>query len=105
MALVPLAHAQPAYPNKPVRLIVPFAPGGSTDVLARLLAEELRAELGQPVIVENKAGAGGNIGGDLVAKAPADGYTVLVAAAGPTVDQSEPVRQDALRARRRICGR
>jgi len=85
MALAPLAHAQPAYPNKPVRLIVPFAPGGSTDVLARLLSEELRAELGQPVIVENKPGAGGNIGGDLVAKAPADGYTVLVAAAGPTV--------------------
>ena len=85
MALVPLAHAQQAYPNKPVRLIVPFAPGGSTDVLARLLSEELRAELGQPVIVENKPGAGGNIGGDLVAKAPADGYTVLVAAAGPTV--------------------
>jgi len=85
MALVPLVHAQQAYPNKPVRLIVPFAPGGSTDVLARLLSEELRAELGQPVIVENKPGAGGNIGGDLVAKAPADGYTVLVAAAGPTV--------------------
>ena len=85
MALAPLAHAQPAYPNKPVRLIVPFAPGGSTDVLARLLSEELRVELGQPVIVENKPGAGGNIGGDLVAKAPADGYTVLVAAAGPTV--------------------
>jgi tripartite-type tricarboxylate transporter receptor subunit TctC len=84
MALTPLAHGQ-GYPTKPVRLIVPFAPGGSTDVLARLLSEELRAELGQPVIVENKPGAGGNIGGDLVAKAPADGYTVLVAAAGPTV--------------------
>jgi tripartite-type tricarboxylate transporter receptor subunit TctC len=76
MALTPLAHSQP-YPNKTVRLVVPFPPGGSTDVLARLLAEELRSELGQPVIVENKPGAGGNIG--------ADGYTVLVAAAGPTV--------------------
>jgi tripartite-type tricarboxylate transporter receptor subunit TctC len=80
-----VAHAQTGYPNKPIRLVVPFAPGGSTDALARLLAEELRVQLGQTVIVENKAGAGGNIGSDMAAKAPADGYTVLVAAAGPTV--------------------
>ena len=77
--------AQDAYPSKLIRMIVPFSPGGSTDFLGRILAEELRAELGQQVIVENKPGAGGNIGGDLVAKAPADGYTLLMAAAGPTV--------------------
>jgi tripartite-type tricarboxylate transporter receptor subunit TctC len=85
LALASAVHAEPGYPTKPIRLIVPFAPGGSTDVLARLLAEALRPELGQPVIVENKAGAGGNIGGDFVAKAPPDGYTLLIAAAGPTV--------------------
>jgi tripartite-type tricarboxylate transporter receptor subunit TctC len=77
LALASAVHAEPGYPTKPIRLIVPFAPGGSTDVLARLLAEALRPELGQPVIVENKA--------DFVAKAPPDGYTLLIAAAGPTV--------------------
>jgi tripartite-type tricarboxylate transporter receptor subunit TctC len=85
IALAPAAQADGDYPTKTIRLVVPFPPGGSTDALARMLAEELRLELGQAVIVENKAGAGGNIGGDMVAKSAPDGYTVLMAAAGPTV--------------------
>jgi tripartite-type tricarboxylate transporter receptor subunit TctC len=71
--------ARAAYPDKAVRIIVPFAPGGATDVLARTLASRLSQMWKQPVIVENKPGAGGNIGADMVAKAPADGYTVLLA--------------------------
>src|SRR5687767_7673250 len=80
--LVAEAHAQDRYPSRPLRVIVPFAPGGSTDIFARLIAERLAASLGQPVVVENRAGASGNIGAEAVAKAPADGYTVLMATTG-----------------------
>jgi tripartite-type tricarboxylate transporter receptor subunit TctC len=79
LAAVGAAHADPAYPNKPIRLIVPFAPGGSTDLAARLVAEFGSRELGQQIIVENKAGGGGSTGMEFVAKSPADGYTLGMA--------------------------
>ena len=68
-----------AYPDKPIRLIVPFAPGGSVDLIGRILAQRLSEKLGQQVLVDNKPGAGGTLGADVVAKAPADGYTLLLA--------------------------
>src|SRR5678810_456219 len=70
------ARAQ-AYPSRPVRIIVGFPPGGATDIQARLMGQWLSDRLGQPFIVENRAGASGNIGTEAVAKAPADGYTLL----------------------------
>ena len=76
------AHAAD-FPTKPVALIVPFAPGGPTDVMARRLALALRSNLGQPVVVENRAGAGGNVGAELVANAKPDGHTLLFGTSGP----------------------
>jgi tripartite-type tricarboxylate transporter receptor subunit TctC len=75
-------HAQAPWPNRPIRLIVPFQAGGATDVTGRVIAEQLSATFGQPVVVENRAGAGGNIGADAVAKADPDGYTLLMATIG-----------------------
>jgi tripartite-type tricarboxylate transporter receptor subunit TctC len=80
LAMLPLGlYAQAGYPNKPIKLIVPFPPGGNVDLSARILAPEMARELGQPVVVENKAGAGGTVGLDAVSKSPSDGYTLGIA--------------------------
>lgn len=78
------AQAQDAWPSKPIRFVVPYPPGGPTDLMARLLQPELQTRLGTTIVIENKGGAGGNVGSGEVAKqAPADGYTLLLAASGP----------------------
>jgi tripartite-type tricarboxylate transporter receptor subunit TctC len=66
------------YPSKPIRLVVPFTPGGSTDILARVIGMKLTEAWGRQVVIDNRPGAGGNIGVDLVAKSPADGYTLVM---------------------------
>ena len=86
-----IAHCQ-GYPVKPIRIVVPFAPGGNIDITARAIAPGLTEVLGQPVLVENRSGAGGRIGSTLVAKSPPDGYTVLLGASGTLVAQ--PVFHD-----------
>ncbi len=78
LAMPQLAAAQ-SWPTKPIKLIIPFAAGGTTDILGRLLAQQLTKDLGQNVIVENKGGAGGNIAAEFVAQSPADGYTIMLA--------------------------
>src|SRR6185436_4992014 len=90
----PALHAQ-GWPARPVRVIVPFPPGGTADLLGRLAARELQAALGQPVVVENRAGAGGALGSDAVAKSAPDGYTLLLSniasqAIGPAVNRGAP---------------
>lgn len=81
-ALLPAALAAEAFPNKPITLVVPFVAGGTTDILARIVGQSLGEELGQPVIIDNRAGAGGNIGGQFAARAPADGYTLFMGTVG-----------------------
>ena len=88
LALAPTTHAQEAYPTKPIRIVVPFSAGGIVDSIARTIGEKMSARYGQPVLVENKAGAGGAIGTDFVAKAPADGYTLLLVSPGFAVAPS-----------------
>lgn len=80
LGFAPIAHSATDYPNKPVRLIVPYAPGGATDVIGRVVAQHLSTSLGQQFVVENRAGAGGSIGAGQVAKSEPDGYTVLLGA-------------------------
>jgi len=84
--LVPTAgHSQSTadnFPTRPVKIVVPFPPGGATDITARLIGEKLQAKWGQPVIVENRPGGGSNIGSDVVAKSPPDGYTIVLGVTG-----------------------
>ncbi|MDO9024005.1 tripartite tricarboxylate transporter substrate binding protein [Zwartia sp.] len=85
LAIFPSVQAQDNYPNKPIRLILGFGAGGGTDVITRALAQKMTEILGQPVVVENKAGANGNIAAEMVAKAPADGYTLLYNTSGVAI--------------------
>lgn len=75
--ITPSAQAQPTFPSKPITMIVPFPPGGPTDLVARVIAQKMSESLGQPVIIDNKGGANGNLGAMVAVKAPADGYTLL----------------------------
>lgn len=77
------ATAADVYPSKPIKFIVPYPPGGPTDAMARMIQGPLQAKLNTPIVIDNRGGAGGNIGTGMVAKAPADGYTILLAASGP----------------------
>lgn len=88
LALAPHAAAQTAYPSKPIRFILPFPPGGGTDILGRILAQKLAEELGQPVVPENRAGAGGNVGNEAAAKSPPDGYTIVICTSSIAVSKS-----------------
>lgn len=82
------AAAAATYPSKPLRMVVPFSPRGTSDVVARILAERLDAALGQTVVIDNRPGAGGTLGSDIAAKAPADGYTMLYSAKSIAVNHS-----------------
>lgn len=86
-SLAPAAHAQ-QYPDRPIKMILPFGPGGPTDAVARIVGQRLGARLGQPVIVENRAGANGLVGTEAVSRAPADGYTLLIAPTAHAINPS-----------------
>ncbi|MSQ74094.1 MAG: hypothetical protein EXR27_22915 [Betaproteobacteria bacterium] len=97
LLLAPVIPYGQGYPSKPIRIVVPFAPSGNIDITARVIAPGLTEVLGQPVIVENRGGAGGRIGSTQVAKSPPDGYTLLLGAPGTLVAQ--PVFHDECVAR------
>lgn len=82
-AALPLSATAQSYPARPLKIVVPLSAGGPTDTLARIIAQPLAKRLGQPVVIENRPGAGGNIGADAVAKAPPDGYTLFLGTSGP----------------------
>jgi tripartite-type tricarboxylate transporter receptor subunit TctC len=86
--MVPAAHAADTYPSRPIRLIVPYPPGGGTDIVGRVLGEKLSASLGQPIIVDNRGGAGGVLGTEIVAKAVPDGYTLLLVPTSHVINPS-----------------
>ena len=87
LASAAFAQVAPSYPTRPIKIVVPFAPGGTTDMLARLVGQRLTQSWGQPVVVENKPGAGATLGADIVAKSAPDGYTLLMGAAHHTIAQ------------------
>ena len=84
--LAPVLVSAQDYPNRPIRFIVPYPPGGGTDVVARIMNEALAAELGQAIVIDNRGGAAGNVGTDLAAKAPADGYNILFTLSSHTIN-------------------
>ena len=99
LSIIPAAQAASAYPSKPITLVVPFAPGGTVNLMGRLLANRMSEALGQTVIVENKPGGGGSIGANFVAKAASDGYTLLLATMGqqsilPLISKNLPYNAD-----------
>ncbi|CAM5794962.1 tripartite tricarboxylate transporter substrate binding protein [Rhizobacter fulvus] len=86
--VAPAVQAQQHWPDKPIRFVVPYPPGGGTDVIARIVQERFQNTLGQPIIIENRGGAAGSLGTDVVAKAPSDGYTVLFTLSSHTINPS-----------------
>src|ERR1700751_1409402 len=87
--MVPVAaHVADIYPNRPIRLIVPYPPGGGTDIVGRVLSDKLREGLGQPIVIENRGGAGGVLGTGLVARAAPDGYTLLLVPSSHVINPS-----------------
>lgn len=94
-ALPAQAQAQPAYPTRPVTLVVPYPPGGSADTVGRLVGQRLSEELGQPVLIDNRPGAGTAVGAAFVAKASPDGYTLLLGS-GSTLTMNPAIRRTCL---------
>lgn len=84
LAAPSIVTAQPAWPVRPIRMVVPFAAGGGTDVLSRIYAQRMTELLGQPVLIDNRGGSGGNIGAEMVVRAPPDGYTLMITSNGPS---------------------